>query len=202
MLWFRYSFFAKNSWSSFAKRFIIGKYVLEPYESTPALITELLTGTDGLAKEFKANVRAYNSALSFTSLGVNLDRSVQNSHGGAYASRIHGSLYHRIGSILPENGNSPAFAQIYVFDTTNELRNRYATNSHIMEATLSKLQCLMRDINPFVSDFTTMAEMVATSPEGAPVIRMVFQAEGTPDPRRYNRPVGSTEVGILIIGSG
>lgn len=60
----------------------------------------------------------------------------------------------------------------------------------------------MHDINPYVSDLKTMAELVSESPEDAPEIRMVFRAEGTPDPRRYNRPTRSTEVGILIIGSG
>ena len=33
-------------------------------------------------------------------------------------------------------------------------------------------------------------------------VSMVFQAEGVPDPRRYNAPTTSTEIGILILGSG
>jgi hypothetical protein len=31
---------------------------------------------------------------------------------------------------------------------------------------------------------------------------MVFKSENTPDPRRYNAPTNSTEIGILILESG
>ncbi|KAI5385991.1 hypothetical protein KIW84_072535 [Lathyrus oleraceus] len=38
--------------------------------------------------------------------------------------RIHGQVCDRIGSMLPLPGESPKFAQLYIFDTDNEVQNR------------------------------------------------------------------------------
>ena len=53
----------------------------------------------------------YNSALSFTSIGVNVDQEVTGT-SGVYTFRIHGEMYHRIGTLLP-NSETPPFLQNY-----------------------------------------------------------------------------------------
>ncbi|KAG2191246.1 hypothetical protein INT47_012402 [Mucor saturninus] len=179
----------------------LGKYKVTPFHPTPGLISNLLRGNDQRSKEFKKHIRSYNNSLSFTSMGVNLDESVQNSRGGAYAFRIHGSIYHRIGSLLPSNNVAPAFAQIYVFDAEHEIENRHRVASHVDINTLGDLQTLMHDINPIVRDFKTMNQYLIENPNHVADVAMIFQAEGLPDPRRYNSPINSTEVGILILGS-
>ncbi|CEP19616.1 hypothetical protein [Parasitella parasitica] len=50
-----------------------GSAILEPLKPTPPLIVALLTGSDERSREFRSNIRCYNSSLSFTSMGVNLD---------------------------------------------------------------------------------------------------------------------------------
>ncbi|OBZ81151.1 hypothetical protein A0J61_10801, partial [Choanephora cucurbitarum] len=179
-----------------------GQYVLQPFPATPTVIGDMLKGSNAESAEFKKNVRAYNNALSFTSLGVKLDASVQNRQNGAYAFRIHGSMYHRVGtSLTPENGQMPNFAQIYVYDASNELQNRHSIAKHLSIETLEKLQNLMHQINPFVRDFKTMAQIDRDTPGGMTDLSMVFQSEGTPDSRRYNRPTSNTEIGVLTLGS-
>lgn len=73
-----------------------GTVELPQLNPTPPEISQLLHGTDAAAIHFRTNIRAYNNALSFTSLGVNIDETVANSRGGAYNFRIHGNVYHRI----------------------------------------------------------------------------------------------------------
>lgn len=179
----------------------LGRYVVESFQPTPGLISNLLRNNDQRSKEFKSHIRSYNNALSFVSMGVNLDSSVQNSRGGAYAFRIHGSIYHRIGSLLPSENAAPSFAQIYVYDAENEINNRHRVASHVDINTLADLQTLMHDINPIVRDFKTMNQYLIENPDQVADVTMVFRAEGLPDPRRYNSPTTSTEVGILILGS-
>ncbi|KAI7870207.1 hypothetical protein BDF14DRAFT_1775779, partial [Spinellus fusiger] len=60
----------------------------------------------------------------------------------------------------------------------------------------------MHEISPYVLDFKTMAQLVSESPASVPDISMIFRSESVSDPRRYNRPTTSIEVGVLIIGSG
>jgi len=66
--------------------------------------------------------------FAFTSLGVDIDRSI-NTGRGPYIFRINGVVHHRIGSLIPEEGNRPQYAQLYIYDTENEVQNRLAIHS-------------------------------------------------------------------------
>ena len=61
--------------------------------------------------------------FAFTSTGANVDKSLFNGKGPA-AYRIHGQSCHLIGSLLPMTGKAPKFAQLYIYDTENEVDNR------------------------------------------------------------------------------
>ncbi|XP_076943656.1 uncharacterized protein LOC143613971 [Bidens hawaiensis] len=41
-----------------------------------------------------------------------------------YTFRLSGENYHSIGTLLPLDGNKPQFAQLYIYDTENEVSNR------------------------------------------------------------------------------
>ena len=43
----------------------------------------------------------YNSALSFMSMGAKIDHQFTGT-SGIYTFRIHGEMYHRIGTLLPD----------------------------------------------------------------------------------------------------
>jgi hypothetical protein len=38
--------------------------------------------------------------------------------------RIQGQTCHRMGALLPSSGETPKFAQLYIYDTENEIQNR------------------------------------------------------------------------------
>src|SRR5437667_10190035 len=69
-----------------------------------------------VAKLFRLNIRNYNNAFAFSSLGVTVDPSVYGP-SGIYTFRIQGELVHRIGSLLPIQGRQPCFSQIYIHDS-------------------------------------------------------------------------------------
>ncbi len=68
----------------------------------PALLRALLDERDRRSVEYHDNIRQYNMALAFTSLGVTEDRLV-NRRGG-WVFRISGELCHLVGSLQPEDG--------------------------------------------------------------------------------------------------
>ncbi|OAD65531.1 hypothetical protein PHYBLDRAFT_64601, partial [Phycomyces blakesleeanus NRRL 1555(-)] len=91
-----------------------GKHVLPQIEPTPTGIAKLLNYRTRDGKKFLENIRSYNSTMSFTSLGAKIDTSVSNNINGAYNFQIHGTICHRIGSILPVTESDiahPKFAQ-------------------------------------------------------------------------------------------
>ena len=61
--------------------------------------------------------------FAFTFAGIKLDKSINHSRGPP-TIRIQGQPCHRIGSLLPMSGKEPKFAQLYIFDTDNEVQNR------------------------------------------------------------------------------
>ncbi|KAI9325460.1 hypothetical protein BD770DRAFT_458268 [Pilaira anomala] len=120
-----------------------GKSILEPLKPFPDVIKNFFLFNNEFGREFKKYIRTYNSALSLTSMNANLDHNVSNSRGGAYAYRIHGSVFHLISTNLTSSDISsrPKFAQIYIFDSENELRNRIdvAGNPNVTETTMLAL---------------------------------------------------------------
>jgi len=42
--------------------------------------------------------------------------------------KILGKVYHRIGSLMPEDPKNPKFAEMFFYDTDNEINNRIKFN--------------------------------------------------------------------------
>jgi hypothetical protein len=84
-------------------------------------LKDLLASTDTQGRHFKDNLRQYNAAFVFTSLGCNIASaeertSNENSRGDLHVFQIHGELYHLHGPLLPVEGNAPSYAQLYIYD--------------------------------------------------------------------------------------
>ncbi|CAN1799651.1 ATP-dependent DNA helicase PIF1 [Linum perenne] len=52
-----------------------------------------------------------------------------NSGNAPYIYSIGGQIFHRLGSLIPSEGNSPQFAQLYVHDTNNEIEHRMTSST-------------------------------------------------------------------------
>ncbi|GJX95035.1 DNA helicase PIF1, ATP-dependent [Tanacetum coccineum] len=100
-----------------------GKVLLPWLNETPEPLRRLLDYSEPATSRFRDQIRVYNSMFSFTSFGAIIDHSI-NVGRGLYTFRINGQNYHRIGSLLPQEGTQPRYAQLWFFDTQNELRNR------------------------------------------------------------------------------
>ncbi|KAJ1253831.1 hypothetical protein BS78_K174200 [Paspalum vaginatum] len=108
-----------------------GSVVLPPYRPPPEPLLGLLTGVNrSLSAHFFENIRNYNSMFAFTSMGVRIIDSV-NDGRGPYVFNVSGQLCHRIGSLFPREGERPEYAQLYIFDIDNEIKNRMAIGTYI-----------------------------------------------------------------------
>jgi hypothetical protein len=54
-----------------------------------------------LSRNFRENIRSYNNAMAFASMGADI---VSPSSNGLYCFPIHGQIYHHIGLVHPEAG--------------------------------------------------------------------------------------------------
>jgi hypothetical protein len=92
-------------------------------EVPPPLLRDLFSGFHPKSINFFNNIRSYNNMFSFTSLGGKIDSGMDDGPGPPHFV-IAGQNYHRIGSLIPGNNQPPKFAQLYIYDTQNEVANR------------------------------------------------------------------------------
>ncbi|CAH1758829.1 9415_t:CDS:2 [Entrophospora sp. SA101] len=170
-----------------------GKVFLPPIEELPYPLNILLTRTDPSARSFRKNIRSYNSALAFTSMGAKVDHSITGT-SGIYSFRVHGKIYHGIGTILPDNEAHPQFAQIY-----HELQNRMNVMPNLDPVILEELQQMLHDVNPYCEMFKQAGDIVRLNPSLD--LRMAIIDSRKQDSRRYNTPTTS-EVAVIMIGDG
>ncbi|KAF6171457.1 hypothetical protein GIB67_017981 [Kingdonia uniflora] len=74
-------------------------------------LQELCDGNEPRSRSFQKYIREYNAANAFTSLGVTMDDRVIPEKG-PFSFVIHGELHHRIGVLLPNQGQEPMYAHL------------------------------------------------------------------------------------------
>lgn len=125
LLWFeeRATKSDKSSNLEFSLCCMKGQVDLELLKKPPELLCKLISGDDDRSANFRENIRAYNSMFAFTSIGGKVVTNL-NDGGGPPQFILSGQNYHRIGNLLPEDGQLPKYAQLYIHDTQNEASNR------------------------------------------------------------------------------
>ncbi|GBO22316.1 hypothetical protein AVEN_120638-1, partial [Araneus ventricosus] len=134
-------------------------------------------------KNFNDNIRSYNSAVSFASMGTKV---VDLSCGGQYVFKVHGQIPHRTSHIQSVIGKVPQYVQLYVIDSTQATKIRHNR--------LSDTYCILREVESRV-----IAESNEAG-EDAPVVNMVFRCDRHSDQRRYNAPTAN-EIAIVFVNS-
>ncbi|CAH1420695.1 unnamed protein product [Lactuca virosa] len=148
-----------------------GKVELPSLIHPPQLLIDLYSGLSEKSQNFIQNIRRYNMMFAFTSMAGKIDHTV-NSGGGPYVYRMHGQNYHIAGSLLPEEGESPRFCQLYIYDTDHEVQNRFKS-------------CEMA------------RDRFGSNPTERIRLKLIGSREN--DGRQYNLPT-TNEVAALIIG--
>ncbi|XP_050279142.1 uncharacterized protein LOC126720581 [Quercus robur] len=180
-----------------------GKVKLPLLRKTPPLLNELLDPLGGQrSKSFRTQIRSYNAMFAMTSMGGKVDNRV-NDGRGPYIFRLNGQIHHRIGTLLPNNGEDPQFAQLYFYDTENEVQHRMNAFS---SSTVNK------DLDPSIVD--ALVQMFDESNNLVKIFRMSRDhfierdihhlrlrliGSRTTDGREYNLPTCS-EIAAIIVG--
>ena len=158
----------------------------------------MLTSMDRPAVKFREDIWKYNRALSFTSLGVHEDRSV-NKGNGPPVFRISGELHHLSGALTPSEGRLPRYAQLYVYDSQAALDSRMDQNEGLDKGTMGLLQQMLLDHHQYVPLYKQAFEILR---EYDPSNDVDVRLRLTPalDRRRYNLPT-SDEVAVILPGT-
>lgn len=174
-----------------------------PYKDRPEPLNSLVRfDGDARCKRFIKHIRQYNCLFAFTSMGANIDRSM-NDGRGPRVFKISGQIHHRIGSLLPRDGDPPKFIQLYIYNTSNEVMNRlHALNQDdrpsdpLDPLIVGQLLQMLNEHNPLVQSFRQARDRLAGNDDDEFIIRIVGASEG--DPVQYNLP--STNQLAMLVG--
>ena len=134
-------------------------------------------------------------------MAVNIDQSVLNGQG-PYSLRIHGAMYHKMGALVPREGQQPSYAQLYIYDDQAALAACTNRNSNLDPFLMGELQQMLIANNPFVPLYKQAYQIMQERPpelQSNLQINLVLQ-QGD-NCCRYNLPTVD-EVAAIIPGTG
>ncbi|PWA98868.1 helitron helicase-like domain-containing protein [Artemisia annua] len=172
-----------------------GQVQLPTHDDYPEYIKHLFSDA-----HFMEHIRAYNQMFAMTSLGAEVDQSV-NIGRGPYVFKISGQLYHCIGGMLPEQGKRPRFLQLYIFDTDNEvdnlLENMQRHGEGLRREIVKGLIEFLDEHNQLVQVFRTAGNKMAEADIPTFKVRL-FGVVGS---RQHELPSGDS-IGAIVFEGG
>ena len=127
-----------------------------------------------------------------------------NKGDGPYVFKINGQIHHRIGSLIPSSKNEPQYAELYIFDTQNEIRNRIKALSKqepseidIDPEIVRQLKEMLDENNPLVKIFRHARDILEKYKDIDISIRIIGADKG--DPIQYEMP-HTEDLALLIVG--
>ncbi|KAH1265240.1 Replication protein A DNA-binding subunit C [Glycine max] len=169
-----------------------GKVELPLLQNPPQYLQRLLFHDDTIdSKNYQHNLRAYNMMFAFTSAGIKLDKTINNSRGPP-TIRIQGQPCHRIGSLLPMPGKKNPNLHSYI-SLTQKMNQYSGIQSHIV----SGLSHMLDQHNSHAKSFRMARDRLAG--DQANNIKLQLIAARGKDGRVYNMP-NVPEIAALIVG--
>ena len=175
-----------------------GKVCLPALSPYPSMLSNLMNGATRQSKSFLKNIRRYNSSFAFASMGAMMAPPPGR---GPYCFRIHGQVYHRTGTLHPEQSKQPQFGQLYILDGHEATSTRLNQHPQCDENTMTQIQDVLTEHSPYVAAYRHMhqveqaqAQETHTEP---PTVKMAFKRGN--DQRRYNLPTVD-EVAAVFVG--
>ncbi|XP_074345440.1 uncharacterized protein LOC141684401 isoform X2 [Apium graveolens] len=177
-----------------------GKVQLPLLRETPPELNYLISANGTRSNVYFSKRRVYNNIFAFCSFGGNVDHSVNNGKG-PYVFRVCGRTYHSLGSLVPPDGLTPKFAQLYMYDGQEAVDHRLSFTGKAGEVdptNVSMLQEMLERENALVGIFKQAHErFTGAQPEH---IHLRLFERRTSDGRFQNVPTANDYefVGLVV----
>ncbi|ONK71066.1 uncharacterized protein A4U43_C04F4350 [Asparagus officinalis] len=185
-----------------------GKIILPHFRRAPKRLRRLLnpSNLDAHSRRFREHIRSFNSMFCMTSHGAKIDYNVMRGKG-PYTFRMHGQNYHAIRSLIPEPPNKPRYAQLCIYDTANEIENRYRSlnrtslPSEAMEIMdkeiIVDVKLELDSVNGYVQEFRKERDFHEMNQTAEFALRLIENRNRGLS--NYNRPQAD-DIAVLMLG--
>ena len=182
-----------------------GKVVLEPGRPFPPFLQDLMSNpSNSNYRNFLDNIRNYNSALSFASMGAKI---VSMNGYGPYCFKIHGQTCHQTSNLKPPDNLAPKYAQLYILDSAEatDYRMQLPENEKCLPIIMEKIDAIIRQHNIYAGTYKMMHEIEKEQTALAqiqnmtlPNIGLYLRRDRNLDVRRYNLP-NCNEIAMVFV---
>jgi hypothetical protein len=119
----------------------------------------------------------------------------ERQYRGPFCFSIQGSLYHRIGSLIPEEGYSPQFAQIYFVDSEFEKQvdRRHSIFNDLDRNIIARIQQALNETHPYVQFLRSTREQW----NGIESLTIKLIDDRSEKDKRYCQP-SCSEVAVIL----
>ena len=180
-----------------------GKVLPEPFPRPPEKIMNFWNSNEGLGKVLKTYSREINNALALSSIQVKLKRF----SGFTPSVIFQGKVVHHTGTLMPKEGETPKFSQLYLCDPNLEHSQRFqnmvlperisSKDKNNLKKLLSLLQGEIHRANPYIKDLLMIMEIPDDELAQGKIIISAKAKPKEDHARRYNLPTSLHEVSIL-----
>eukprot|EP00794_Sanderia_malayensis_P017148 gene17148-biopygen14755 len=194
-----------NARGKYTKCCMEGKIALPPIQPPPPDVLGLFEGITDDSRHFLANLRQYNSMMAFASWQAQLRTHAGR---GVPVITIHGKAYHMTGVQEPNENRTAQYAELYIMDTRQAMRQRVDNNQNLKENIIQLLQNELMAVNPFGQHYQAMGDILeeqrrlaVENNEPIPTFKMVVTGRPNQD-RRYDNPTAREIAAIYTAHDG
>jgi hypothetical protein len=136
-----------------------GAVKIDLLKEPPPYLKDLYDDITVRGRNFKAEIRKYNSAFAFTSLKC----EINNAHISNMPFQIHGQMYHLQGPLTAENTSLAKYAQLYIFDPEYAATIRSNNNVELDEGIIKDLSLVLHEHNPHIKVYKSAFELLTNT---------------------------------------
>ena len=168
-----------------------GTVVLPFHPPPPDTLCQLLSPDSPHHAHFVKHIRAYNNAFQMASMGCEQVRLP----GWFPVFTVHGTVCHRIGSLLPAEDARPQYLQLYFYE--RELEARADVFADLRQDVLQQLQDMLHLQNAYVRGLRSALELLPRERQDIKIVLNERRRPATEHERRFNLPE-TGEVALLM----
>lgn len=177
-----------------------GEIKVPKVKQTPKFLLDLHQHREKGPK-FKRAIRSYNAMVNFSSIGGKIDNTINRSRGPKIFC-MSGINDRKMGSLLPNDGETPKFCQLYIYDTENKVENRMKkinvhNSSNIEPEILEGLIKMLEENNHLVKTFRMARDLFKN--DNVVDMKIVMKVSRSTSGRE-NHITPSDEIAVLMIG--
>ena len=133
---------------------------IELLREPPAFLKDLYDNQQASGKEFRRNIRKYNSAFAFTS--IRCDRP--NASESNMPFQIQGQMCHVQGPLTTDNGAEARYSQLYLYDPQSAATERCSNNDQeLNDVTIRNITIELHEVNPLVRLYRSAYEVLSAA---------------------------------------